>query len=160
MFTCVFVIWFLSSFCVGCNVCHCLFFFVSCLEFQIIRLVNSTFTPIFFIEISFVTPPPPQAKPVQARRTQCRAPKTTLVSISVPFAQSSMAPTPWERTLEVRGILRVCGRTASARYNLVISYNLLSDTILFCLSLLHNTKTHVLPAYPRSQRVRECDGDL
>ena len=33
----------------------CLLFFV-CLEFQIIRFLISTFTPIFFIEISF-TPP-------------------------------------------------------------------------------------------------------
>ena len=34
------------------------FFFV-CLEFQIIRFVISTFTPILFIEISFVLHPPP-----------------------------------------------------------------------------------------------------
>ena len=39
------------------RVCYCLFFV--CLEFQIIRFVISTFTPIFFIEISFVYPPPP-----------------------------------------------------------------------------------------------------
>ena len=36
------------------------FFFV-CLEFQIIRFVISTFTPIFLIDISFVLPPPPDA---------------------------------------------------------------------------------------------------
>ena len=35
---------------------YCLFFV--CLECQIIRFVISTFTPIFFIEISFVLPPP------------------------------------------------------------------------------------------------------
>ena len=39
------------------HVCCCLFFV--CLEFQIIRFVISTFTPIFFIEISFVLLPPP-----------------------------------------------------------------------------------------------------
>ena len=33
--------------------------FVVCLEFQIMWSVISTFTPIFFIEISFVLPPPP-----------------------------------------------------------------------------------------------------
>ena len=36
----------------------CFLFFV-CLEFQIIGFVISTFTPIFFIEISFVLLPPP-----------------------------------------------------------------------------------------------------
>ena len=36
-----------------------LFVFLFCLEFQIIRFVISTFTLIFFIEISFVLPPPP-----------------------------------------------------------------------------------------------------
>ena len=36
----------------------CFFVFV-CLEFQIIRFVISTFTAIFFIEISFVYSPPP-----------------------------------------------------------------------------------------------------
>ena len=33
--------------------------FLFCLVFQIIRFVISTFMPIFFIEISFVLPPPP-----------------------------------------------------------------------------------------------------
>ena len=37
------------------RVCYCLLFFV-CLEFQIIRLVIK---PIFFIKISFISPPPP-----------------------------------------------------------------------------------------------------
>ena len=35
------------------------FCFCVCLEFQIIRFVINTFTPIFFIKISFVLPPPP-----------------------------------------------------------------------------------------------------
>ena len=35
------------------------FLFFVCLEFQIIRFVTSTFTPIFFIEISSFYPPPP-----------------------------------------------------------------------------------------------------
>ena len=64
---CVLVIWLLSSFSVGCFVIACFLFFV-CLEFQIIWFVISTFTPIFFIEISFVLPPPPPAH-LQARRT-------------------------------------------------------------------------------------------
>ena len=34
------------------------FLFNRSLEFQIIRFMISTFTPIFFIEISFVLPPP------------------------------------------------------------------------------------------------------
>ena len=50
---------FLSSFSVGCS---CLFF---CLEFLIIRFVISTFLPLFFIEMSFVSPPPLQAYPSQ-----------------------------------------------------------------------------------------------
>ena len=60
----VFVFVFLSSgFCLVlafvAHVCYCLFFVICLLEFQIIRFVISTFTPIFFIEISFVLPPPP-----------------------------------------------------------------------------------------------------
>ena len=39
----------------------CFLVFV-CLEFQIIRLVIITFTPIVFIEISFVLLPPPPGK--------------------------------------------------------------------------------------------------
>ena len=60
VFVCVFVIWFLSSFTVGCSclfVIACFFFF-ACLEFQIIWFVISTFTPIFFIEMPFINPPP------------------------------------------------------------------------------------------------------
>ena len=41
------------------RVCYCFFLFFVCLEFQVIRFVISTFTPIFFIEISFVLSPPP-----------------------------------------------------------------------------------------------------
>ena len=52
---CVFAIWFMSSFGVGCSCLLCLFvvFFFVCLEFQIIRFVISTLTPKFFIEMSF-----------------------------------------------------------------------------------------------------------
>ena len=55
------------------RVCYCLFFVFVCLEFQIIRLVISPFTPIFFIEISFVLlPPPPQLEQSAANRL-CRS---------------------------------------------------------------------------------------
>ena len=50
----------LSSFSIGCSCLLLLvFLFFVCLEFQINRFVFSTFTPVFFIEISFVLPPPP-----------------------------------------------------------------------------------------------------
>ena len=56
-----------SGFCLvlalAARVCYCLCFVLVCLEFQIIRFVISNFTPTFFIEISFVLPPPPQ--PIQ-----------------------------------------------------------------------------------------------
>ena len=67
---CVFVIWLLSSFSVGCS-CLLLLVFLFLLEFQIIRFVRSTFTPIF-IGISFVypSPPPPRAFVPVARRHQ------------------------------------------------------------------------------------------
>ena len=63
----VFVVFLSSGFCLAlalvARVCYILFFvcffFVFCLGFQIIRFVISTFTPIFFIEISFVSLPPP-----------------------------------------------------------------------------------------------------
>ena len=62
----VFVFVFLSfGFCLVlalvAHVCYCLFF-VFCLEFQMIRFVISTFSPIFFIEISFVLLPPPPVR--------------------------------------------------------------------------------------------------
>ena len=61
VFVCVFVIWFLSSFSVA-RVCFCLSFFVLYSLFGVsdFQFVISTFTPLFFIEISFVLPPPPR----------------------------------------------------------------------------------------------------
>ena len=52
IFVFVFVIWFFLVFALVARVWYCLIFV--CLEFQIIRFVISTFTPIFFIEISFI----------------------------------------------------------------------------------------------------------
>ena len=70
---CIFVIWLLSSFSVGCSCLLLLVFFLFFvyLEFQIIRFVISTFTSIFFIEIFFVLPPPPPSQLTESITAMC-----------------------------------------------------------------------------------------
>ena len=53
--------WFGLFFCLILSFCYFIIFPI--LEFQIIPFMISTFTPIFFIEISFVLPPPPSFLP-------------------------------------------------------------------------------------------------
>ena len=72
------------------------FFFV-CLEFQIIRFVFSSFTPIFFIEISFVLlPPPPFIVTYRVGDESCTAcpvgTSATPSSLCVACSEGSYAP--------------------------------------------------------------------
>ena len=87
------------------RVCYCFFLFV-CLEFLIIWFVISTFTPIFFIEISFVLLPPPPLNP------RC---STVLTSSWLrPPRNGLLEQKPWPSRLAIEGF--TLARKRSVKY--------------------------------------------